>query len=107
MRWASLPEPIGRRPVLLLTRTAAYEYLSNVIVAEVTRTIRGIPQELKLGRREGMRAACVANLDAIHVIPKRTLGDRIGELAPSRIDEVKVAVGHALDWQELKALTAR
>jgi hypothetical protein len=33
IRWADLPEPIGRRPVLLLTRTAAYVYLNKVLVA--------------------------------------------------------------------------
>ena len=49
--WANLPAPIGRRPVLLLTRTAAYPYLNKVIVAEVTSTVRGIPQEVGLGRR--------------------------------------------------------
>lgn len=42
IRWANLPDPIGRRPVLLLTRTPAYEYLSKVIVAEITTTVRGI-----------------------------------------------------------------
>ncbi len=26
IRWAELSAPVGRRPVLLLTRTAAYEY---------------------------------------------------------------------------------
>ena len=45
IRWANLPLPIGRRPVLLLTRTPAYAYLAKVIVAEVTTTVRGIPQE--------------------------------------------------------------
>jgi len=33
--WATLPAPIGRRPVLLLTRTAAYAYLNKVLIAEV------------------------------------------------------------------------
>jgi mRNA-degrading endonuclease toxin of MazEF toxin-antitoxin module len=41
IRWAELPEPIGRRPVMLLTRTPAYEYLAKVIVAEITTTRSG------------------------------------------------------------------
>jgi mRNA interferase MazF len=45
LRWANLPAPIGRRPVLLLTRTPAYAYLNKVIVSEVTSTVRQIPQE--------------------------------------------------------------
>jgi len=43
IRWVTLPDPIGRRPVLLLTRTPAYAYLNKVIVAEITTTVRGIP----------------------------------------------------------------
>jgi mRNA interferase MazF len=104
IRWAKLPVPIGRRPVLLLTRSSAYPYLNKVIVAEVTSTIRGIPQELSLGRREGLARASVVNLDNVHVVPQTLLGDRIGALAASREREVKRALGYALDWPELKLL---
>lgn len=102
--WANLPEPMGRRPVLLLTRTAAYPYLNKVIVAEVTSTIRGIPEEVSLGRREGLARPSVVNLDNVHVVPKGLLRDRIGALAPGRQQEVKRALGYALDWPELKLL---
>jgi len=102
--WANLPAPIGRRPVLLLTRTAAYPYLNKVIVAEVTSTIRGIPQEVSVGRREGLARSSVVNLDNVHVVPKGLLGDRIGALGPDRQQEVKRALGYALDWPELKLL---
>lgn len=100
--WANMPAPIGRRPVLLLTRTPAYEYLANVIAVEVTSTIRGIAQEVPLGSREGLRQRSVANCDNMHVIPKRLLGERIGVLSTSRVWEVKRALGYALDWAALK-----
>jgi mRNA interferase MazF len=102
--WANMPAPIGRRPVLLLTRTAAYPYLNKVIVAEVTSTIRGIPQEVSVGRRDGLARASVVNLDNVHVVPKGLLGERIGALEPARQREVKRALGYALDWPELKLL---
>jgi mRNA interferase MazF len=104
VRWANLPEPIGRRPVLLLTRTSAYEYLAKVIVAEITSTVRGIPQEVPLGRREGLDRPSVANLDNIHVIPTARVGELVGILVITRHPEVKRAVGYALDWPELKVL---
>jgi mRNA interferase MazF len=104
IRWADLPEPIGRRPVLLLTRTPAYEYLAKVIVAEITTTVRGIPQEVPLGRPEGLGRPSVANLDNIHVIPTARVGDLVGILVPARHGEVKRAVGYAFDWPELKVL---
>jgi mRNA-degrading endonuclease toxin of MazEF toxin-antitoxin module len=104
IRWAELQAPIGRRPVLLLTRTPAYTYLNKVIVAEVTSTIRGIPQEVPLSKKEGLPRPSVANLDNIHVVAKALLSDRIGALASNREREVKRALGYALDWPELKVL---
>ena len=104
IRWANLPAPIGRRPVLLLTRTSACAYLNKVIVAEVTSTIRRIPEEVSLGRSEGVRSPSVVNLDNVHVVAKALLGDRIGLLSQNREREVKRALGYALDWPELKVL---
>jgi len=60
----------------LLSRTPAFEYLNKVIVAEVTTTIRNIPQEVQLGKREGLKQSSVVNLDNIHVVAKARLGDR-------------------------------
>ena len=102
--WASLPSPIGRRPVMLLTRTPAFAYLNKVMVAEVTTTIRGIPQEVAVGRREGLREPSAVNLDNVHVVPLARLTERIGALSPTRDGEVKRALGYALDWPELKVL---
>jgi mRNA interferase MazF len=102
IRWANLPAPIGRRPVLLLTRTSGYAYLNKVIVAEITSTLRGIPQEVLLGKKEGLQHPSVANMDNIHVVPKSLLGDRIGVLEDRRKAEIKRALGYALDWPELK-----
>jgi mRNA interferase MazF len=102
--WASLPSPIGRRPVMLLTRTAAFAYLNKVIVAEITTTIRSIPQEVPVGRREGLREPSVVNLDNVHVVPVSRLTDRIGALPAARDREVRRALGYALDWPELKVL---
>lgn len=104
IRWASMPSPIGRRPVVLLTRTPAYDYLAKVIVAEVTRTIRSIPQEVRLGRREGLSRECVINLDNVHVVAKERLGERIGALRSDRWREIKRALGYSFDWAELKVL---
>src|SRR5438309_355065 len=103
LRWATLPLPIGRRPVLLLTRTPAYEYLTRVTVAEITTTVRGIAQEVPVGKAEGLRKS-VANLDNIHVIELSEVGTRIGAMPAGRLVEVKRALGHALNWEEIKVL---
>lgn len=102
--WADLPAPIGTRPVLLLSRDPAFEYLHRVIAVEVTSTLRGIPQEVELGPREGLPRRCVASLDNIRVVPKRLLRERVGRLGPKRVVEVKRSLGYALAWRELTAL---
>ena len=42
--WADLPAPVGRRPVVLISRNEAYAVRSFVVVAEVTTKIRNIPE---------------------------------------------------------------
>jgi mRNA interferase MazF len=102
--WVTLPEPAGRRPVLFVGRSASFEYAGRVLVAEVTTTIRNIPQELVLGRREGLPGACVANLDALRTVPRKCFDARIGRLAVARHVVVKRALGHVLQWPELTGL---
>lgn len=102
--WADLPEPAGRRPVLLLGRDAAIEYRARTVVAEVTTRVRGIPQEVSLGKREGLPRWCVANLDALRTVPRGALAARIGRVAERRHVEIKRALGHVLHWPELTSL---
>jgi len=99
--WAELPQPVGRRPVMLLSRSGAYEYLSRVIVVEITSTIRRIPQELLLGRREGLPVRSVANFDNVHVVAVKALREKAGRLTAGRETEAKRALGYALGWAEL------
>jgi len=99
--WAQLPAPAGKRPILLLSRNDAYEYLSKFVAAEITTTIRGIPVEVRLGKREGLRQNCVANLDNVRTIARSALEARAGVLAVARHKEVKRALGYALAWEEL------
>lgn len=102
--WVELPDPVGTRPVLLLSRSPAYEYLNRVLAVEVTSRVRGIPQEIGLGAREGLPQRCVANLDNLRAVPKSALRERAGRLAPRRIEELKRALGYVLGWTELTAL---
>jgi mRNA interferase MazF len=95
--WAELPLPTGRRPVLLLSRDAAYRVRTSVTVGIVTRTIRGIPVEVPLDRLDGMPQPCVVNLDDILTIPKKRLTERITAFSPQKMTAVARAVTFALD----------
>jgi mRNA interferase MazF len=95
--WANLPEPIGRRPVALLSRNEAYKVRSSVTVAEVTSTIRDIPVEVRIGKRENMPKECVINLDTIITIRKGLLDEKIVHLDIDKISEIDMAIKFALD----------
>lgn len=56
---ANLPKPLGRQPVLLLSRNAAYAVRSSVTVAPITRTVYEIPVEVRLGSEDALPAQCV------------------------------------------------
>ncbi len=102
--WADLPEPVGRRPVLLLSRNDAYNYVSKFIDVEITSTVRGIASEVVLGEDEGLPKACVANCDSLRMVPRSSLTRLAGALSPERWVEAKRAMGAALGWRELTDL---
>ena len=95
--WGELPAPVGRRPVVLLSRDSAYQVRSAVTVAPVTRTIRNIPVEVQLDARDGLPSRCVANLDDIATIPKTLIRQRIAVLSAEKMQEVEAAIRFALD----------
>lgn len=95
--WADLPAPIGRRPVLLLSRDRAYAVRSAVTVAFLTTTIRHIPVEVALTSTDGVPKDCVVNLDVINTIPKSTLTRRICSLSKPKMADVARAIRFAID----------
>ena len=97
MWWGQLPAPIGRRPVVLLSRDAAYRVREAITVAPITRTIRNIPVEVTLDESDGLPSRCVANLDDIATIPKTLIKRRIAVLSVEKMQEVEAAIRFALD----------
>ena len=94
--WAELPAPLGRRPVVLLSRDEAYAIRNAVTVAEVTTTMRGIPVEVSLGLEDGLPKKCVVNLDSIATIRKELLSERITILRNEKIEQINAAIKFAL-----------
>ncbi|HEV2474396.1 MAG TPA: type II toxin-antitoxin system PemK/MazF family toxin [Chthonomonadales bacterium] len=95
--WADLGEPIGRRPVLVLTRNDGIRIRSNITVAPITTRIRGIPTEVALGPADGLPRECVADLDSLQTLQKRTLIERQTSLSLSKLYEAEAAIRFALD----------
>jgi mRNA interferase MazF len=95
--WAELSPPIGRRPVVLLSRDVAYRVRTSITVGIVTRIARNISVEVPLGPEDGMPQQCVVNLDDILTIPKARLAERITTLSPQKMTAVARAIIFALD----------
>ncbi|MDO9287284.1 MAG: type II toxin-antitoxin system PemK/MazF family toxin [Thermodesulfovibrionales bacterium] len=97
--WAELPLPVGKRPVVLLSRDEAYSVRNAITVAEVTRTIRKIPVEVSLGPEDGLPQRCVVNLDTIITIRKDLLIERITLLKSDKIALIEKAIRFALGME--------
>ncbi len=85
------------RPVLLLTRSGVLPLLTNVTVAPITRTVRGIPTEVPVGRRNGLDAEGVVSCDNLVTIAKSGLGRHVGFLLDDQEPALAAAIRHAFD----------
>ena len=94
--WAELPAPIGRRPVLLVSRDEAYELRTQAIIAQVTTRIRGIPVEIELGPSDGLPRQCVANVDTLLTISLSQLTEFLATLNEQKLRELDAALRFAL-----------
>jgi mRNA interferase MazF len=98
VRWYKFSTPDKRRPVVILTRDSALEFLGEVTVAPVTSTIRDIPSEVLLTEADGMQKSCAANLDHIQTVPKAKIGPLIATLGHRKMSELRSACLFALGF---------
>lgn len=93
--WAEAEDK--RRPVLIVTRNDAIPVLRRLVVAPVTRTVRGIPTEVALGEAEGLPAPCAASFDNLQPVSRHLLAERAGALPSARHDAVRRALAALAD----------
>lgn len=74
--WYENPD-VQRRPWLIITRDEAIHVLNQVLAVPATRTIRGIPTEVELGRSDGMPTRCALVLDNVTTIRRALCTQRI------------------------------
>lgn len=80
--------PDRRRPVVILTRQEVIPHLSNVTVAPITRTIRGLPNEVLVGVESGLKVPSAVNLDNVTTVPKAGLKGFVGTIPREAMDAV-------------------
>ena len=98
VRWYRFDAPDKRRPVLILTRDSALEFLGEATVAPVTSVIRDIPTEVVLGPEDGMPRECAVNLDHLQTVARGRIGALITTLPQARMVEVGNALQFALGF---------
>ncbi len=94
--WGEAPDAKGR-PYVILSRNEAIPVLRTLLVAPVTRTVRGIPTEVRLGPDEGLPTECAAAFDSTTVFPRAMLARQMGALQPVRMHELCDALAAATD----------
>ncbi len=99
VRWYKFSKPDKRRPAVILTRNSAIDYLAEVTVAPITRTIRDGPSEVLLTQADGLPEDCAVNLHHLQTVSKSKLGGLITTLDNQTMTRVREALLFALDFQ--------
>ncbi len=80
--------PGGDRPVLVLTRDPVADRIGSVVVAALTRTVRGLVSEVELSAEDdGVPTNCVVNFDNIHTLPRDAFRRMVVQLSPHKMVE--------------------
>ena len=98
VRWYRFARPDRKRPVVVLTRDSAIDYLGELTVAPVTSTVRGIPSEVVLTAHDGLRQTCAVNLDHVQTVSRDRIGPRISVLSPPKMEELREALLFSLGF---------
>lgn len=92
MRAIHLVQLTKTRPALILTREPAVGFLTAIVIAPITSTIRGIATEVRVGPDNGLDHECVVSLDNATLIRTSALGREIGYLLPTQEEDLARAV---------------
>lgn len=88
---------VGRHPVVVVTRQVAIPVLSNVTVALITTSVRGVRTEVPLDESHGLDRESVANCDNLLTVPKSSLAGYRGSLGLTDLGRLNDALRVALE----------
>jgi len=81
------------RPSLIVQNDVGNRVADDVIIVPITKTIKGLPFMVRVPLGEGgLNYESCVDCAAIFTIPKDRLGDKIGQLPASRMNEVNRAL---------------
>jgi mRNA interferase MazF len=73
--------------------------MTNVTVAPITSTIRGLYSEVRVGQENNLDGPGVISCDNIQTVLRAALGRQIGWLLPKQETELGVATNHGFDLE--------
>jgi mRNA interferase MazF len=85
------------RPAVVLTREVILPKLTNVTLAPITSTIRGISTEVSVGPDNGIDHDSVISCDNIQTVPKSAVISHVGFLSPQQEAALTEAILVAFD----------
>ncbi len=97
MRPIHLAQLDKERPALILTRELVRPHLTQVTVAPISRTIRGLSTEVPVGPDNGLDEDSVVSCDNILTVPVATLGRHVGYLLPAQELQLSESIRAAFD----------
>ena len=74
------------RPVLVVTRDEVIPGLGRIMVAPITRTMRGLLTEVPLDVEDGLAYPCVAAFDNLQVVLKSHLTEHVSSIRHRRYE---------------------
>lgn len=78
-----------------MTRDAAIERLSEILIVPSTGNVRDIPTHVRLDESDGMRQPCALVIDSVGPIAKGFLVERVTMLGTAKMDQVCRALATA------------
>ena len=84
--------------MVILTRDSAIDYLGEVTIAPITRTIREGPSEVVVTRADGLPEDSAVNLHHVQTVSRGKLGGLITALTEEKMRNVKNALLFALGF---------
>lgn len=101
---ADLGTRAGKRPVVILTRSAVIPHLNKVTVAEITTQGKGYPTEVDIDQQANLSRHSFVQLDNVQTIPKTRLGKYIGTLDEATMKVIGQKVVLALNLEDVFSL---
>ena len=93
---ADLGARAGKRPVVILTRSAAIQHLNKLTIAEIPSHCKGYPTEVDIDQKANLPMSSYVELDNIQTLPKSRFEKCLGTLDDATMKTISEKIVLAL-----------